>query len=233
MSCRRLEWRIGTAHAVVALMAVAGCRRLPSPGATTAEVPVSVADSTAPADSAVATTVADSDWIRTPAGLMHRSCVHHIPAGAAVHGDTVRTADGGSYVLPRCRYKGISTLPPMMYGPPGVVPPTLALPVDPNLVARVVSRRRERADPPRPYSQMDLEVRIGPATGADAIVIVADGIKVYRRSGIGRLTAVTNDSIADRDVIEIWHDGGPDPRLTRLVGRPVYFALQVVVRGGP
>ena len=41
-----------------------------------------------------------------------------IPAGATVHRDTVQLADGGRYVLPRCRYKWPSSRPIVPYGLP-------------------------------------------------------------------------------------------------------------------
>lgn len=218
---------------VVMLMTVMGCRRssVPSPASTAA--PVGIADSAASVGVASARSGTDTDWVRTPAGLMHRSCVHQLPTGSVLQGDTVRLADGGSYVLPRCRYKGSPSPSAVLYGPYGTMPTSVSLSAQPNLVARVVSRRRERADWPRPYSQMNLEVTIGQVADAEAAVVLGDSIKVYRRSRTGQLTAVTNDSIADGDEIEVWHDGGPEPRASGLAGRPVYFALQVVVRGSP
>jgi hypothetical protein len=221
-------------RAMLALIIGAGCRQVPLP-----EVPGTAARNAAAArdtllDIALPTSAPDSEWVRTPAGLMHRSCVHQIPAGAEVLlGDTVRLADGSRYVLPRCRYKGRSSRPAVLYGLPSVSVPTPAsLPALPDLVARVVSGAREGANRSRPYSRIVLEVTIGQGADSDAVVVVGDSIKVYRRNGPGQRMAVTNDSIAGGDEIEVWH-GGPEPGASRLVGRPVYYALQVVVRGRP
>src|SRR3982074_3371885 len=91
-----------TAYATLALTIATGCkttlphRTAPSPKSATA------AASPDP-DSATAAIAADTDWIRTPAGLYHRSCVHEIPDGAVVGMDNVvRRRDGTSYTLPPC-----------------------------------------------------------------------------------------------------------------------------------
>ena len=235
MLSRNRSRRSRAMSVILALIIGAGCRQSSLPNASGTEPRAVAAARDTLLDSTLIRTAPDSEWVQTPAGLMHRSCVHQIPAGATVLSrDTVRRADGSRYVLPRCRYRGRSSLPIELYELPSASSSTPAsLPAQPSLVARVVTAGRQRASWPRPYSQLDLEVTIGQTADSDAVVVVGDSIKVYRRRGSGQLMAVTNDSITAGDEIEVWHGGGPDPRGSRLVGRPVYFALQVVVRGSP
>ena len=53
-----------------------------------------------------------ADYVSTPAGWYHRSCVHEIPNGA--HVDTagvVTRRDGVKYRIPKCRYRPYPTAP--------------------------------------------------------------------------------------------------------------------------
>ena len=52
-------------------------------------------------------------YVPTPAGWLHKSCVHEIPDGARVmaRSRVVARRDGTSYQVPRCRYPAYSTLP--------------------------------------------------------------------------------------------------------------------------
>ena len=52
------------------------------------------------------------DYLPTPAGWWHRSCVHAIPEGAKVLRDRhVRREDGTTYRLPQCQYPAFPRLP--------------------------------------------------------------------------------------------------------------------------
>lgn len=52
------------------------------------------------------------DYVATPAGLYHRSCVHEIPMGATVGRDrVVRRRDGSTYRLPTCSFAPRPTVP--------------------------------------------------------------------------------------------------------------------------
>src|SRR2546425_8344311 len=46
-----------------------------------------------------------ANYVRTPAGWYHRSCVHEIEEGALVEKDgLVRRRDGTTYQIPKCLY---------------------------------------------------------------------------------------------------------------------------------
>ncbi len=56
--------------------------------------------------------VPGGDYVVTPAGWWHRSCVHAIPKGAKVLRDRhVRREDGTTYRLPQCRHPAFPRLP--------------------------------------------------------------------------------------------------------------------------
>jgi hypothetical protein len=63
------------------------------------------------------------DYVATPMGLYHRSCVHEIPAGAIVDRlGLVTRRDGIAYLIPQCAYQHFSSLPsaPLDPSPPQV-----------------------------------------------------------------------------------------------------------------
>lgn len=88
------------------------------------EQPVSVRDSQDPA--AQLSVAPAGDYVRTPAGWWHRSCVHEIPEGAHLARDgRVTRGDGTTYQLPDCTYvsyptrrniRADSVLPPTVNG---------------------------------------------------------------------------------------------------------------------
>lgn len=62
---------------------------------------------TAPLQANEASTLSPgSDYIRTPSGWYHRSCVHEIPNGAHVgEGGLVTRVDGSTFQIPKCAYQ--------------------------------------------------------------------------------------------------------------------------------
>lgn len=63
------------------------------------------------------------DYVVTPMGLYHRSCVHEIPAGAIVDRQgRVTRRDGVAYQIPQCAYEHFSSMPngPFDPSPPQV-----------------------------------------------------------------------------------------------------------------
>lgn len=89
------------ACAVLGTVIATGCQDS-TPPHPTALVPEQPNRSTS--SSPEAATAPDSDWVRTPTGEFHRSCVHYIPDGAVVDGDTVRFRDGRVSALPVCLF---------------------------------------------------------------------------------------------------------------------------------
>lgn len=93
------------------------------------EQPLSVSEETVP-DGALSGAIVRSqdDYVTTPAGRYHRSCVHEIPDGARVSKSRrVERSDGTSYQIPACSYpvyrnrpdptpRGIEPLPPTTNG---------------------------------------------------------------------------------------------------------------------
>src|SRR6266567_2633759 len=81
---------------LLALGLTAGCGESPS----------------APPSSSISTSKAalqdPSDYVPTPAGWMHRSCVHVIGNDACLDDRTgiVTRQDGSTYVIPKCQYSG-------------------------------------------------------------------------------------------------------------------------------
>ena len=68
--------------------------------------PVHASSQSSAGASSTAITAAQGDYVATPAGWYHRSCIHEIPAGARVdrrHGLVTRR-DGSTYQLPTCLY---------------------------------------------------------------------------------------------------------------------------------
>jgi hypothetical protein len=59
----------------------------------------------------------DTNYVATPAGLYHRSCVHEIPNGSHVRGDTIVLPSGQINVLPHCAF------PHRRFGPSPNQPP--------------------------------------------------------------------------------------------------------------
>ena len=81
-------------------------------------------------DQTVTATTAQSDeYVRTPAGLYHKSCVHEIPIGARVNVQrVVHKRDGKSYVLPTCNFPSYPNVPGWAKGGsrrPGETVPTI------------------------------------------------------------------------------------------------------------
>jgi len=54
-------------------------------------------------DSSASDSLVD-DYVYTPAGLYHRSCVHELPAGARVNGNEIIHRDGSMTLLPTCHF---------------------------------------------------------------------------------------------------------------------------------
>lgn len=228
--CRCLR----TAYPTLALIIFTGCQKASLPNATTAAPQIAAAAAAPAADSATAAIAADTDWIRTPAGLVHRSCVHEIPEGAVVRKDSVRRRDGTTYALPVCRFKARSNFgPAVRYGPASVSTAPVSLPAAPNFVVHVVNARRESGISPAlgPYSQLDLDVAIASATDRNAVVIVDKIARVYTRHGTGGLIVVTADSIAIGDLLEVWHNGNASSGTVQWPpAPPAYFAIQIVIQ---
>jgi hypothetical protein len=64
------------------------------------------------------------DYVVTPMGLYHRSCVHELPAGAIMDRlERVTRRDGTAYQIPQCAYPHFSSLP---RGPFDQTPPQVA-----------------------------------------------------------------------------------------------------------
>jgi hypothetical protein len=228
--CRHLR----TTCTSLALTIAAGCQKASLPNATTAAPKIAAAEAAPAPDTATAAIAADSDWIRTPAGLYHRSCVHEIPEGAVVKKDSVRRRDGTSYALPVCRFKARSTFrPAVLYGPSNVSTAPVSVPAAPNFVAHVLNARRESGVSPAigSYSQLDLDVAIAPATDGNAVVIVDKNARVYTRHETRGLSVVAADSIAVGDVLEVWHNGNAGSGTVQWPPNPpVYHAVQIVIR---
>ena len=85
----------------VATLLVAACSDPAGPGLTP------------PGEADLAVVAGNSaDYIQTPAGLYHRSCVHKIPDAAVVNANRqVRLPTGASYQIPRCLYPPRSSVP--------------------------------------------------------------------------------------------------------------------------
>ncbi len=85
------------------LVALAGCTEQPTSTAATSR-----------GGSNTSTTLAatQSEYIATPRGLYHRSCVHEIPRGARVDASGLVTrADHSTYQIPKCAYASNQTSP--------------------------------------------------------------------------------------------------------------------------
>ena len=64
------------------------------------------------ADRSSAALMAQGDYVATPAGWWHRSCVHGVPNGAHMdRNGIVRRPDGSTFQIPRCRYAAYPTRP--------------------------------------------------------------------------------------------------------------------------
>ena len=71
---------------------------------------------------ATAVVAPQGDYVITPSGWYHRSCVHEIPHGARVAiGGLVTRADRSTFAIPRCLYPSYRTIPPNALG--GINPP--------------------------------------------------------------------------------------------------------------
>jgi hypothetical protein len=230
--CRHLT----TAYTTLALTIATGCTTT-VPHRTAASPRSATAAASPDPDSATAAIAADTDWIRTPAGLSHRSCVHEIPAGAVVGVDNVvRRRDGTSYTLPPCLFPGHSSIPrELRYGAsnPSTTPPMpVSAPTAPTFVARVVTAHRDTATGPMgPHSLLDLVVAIAPATVGNAGVIVGAAAWVYIRHGTQGLSIAAADSIVTGDELEVWHDGSAAFKSVHSPpGTPAYVATRIVIR---
>ncbi len=73
---------------------------IPTGAIPTAATAGSVSDDAA----AYAAAEQSSDWVRTPAGLVNKACVHHLPAGAKLVNDRVVTAAGQVQAPDTCAY---------------------------------------------------------------------------------------------------------------------------------
>jgi hypothetical protein len=106
--CRHLR----TAYTMLAVTTAIGCQET-TPPHPTAPTPESASRTTIPSPERDTSAIAaDSDWVRTPAGEFHRSCVHEIPDGAVVDKDSVRRRDDTSYLLPVCKFAArLMTIP--------------------------------------------------------------------------------------------------------------------------
>src|SRR6266568_4644975 len=59
------------------------------------------------------------DFVATPAGWFHRSCVHEIPNGAKVDAaGNVTRADGTTFQIPKCQYASTWNVPQPRSAPP-------------------------------------------------------------------------------------------------------------------
>jgi hypothetical protein len=226
--------RSPAASIALAMIMGTSCRQASPPNVAATVASDSIITLAPTIDSALAMPGADTIWVRTPAGLMHRSCVHEVPSGAAVvRGDTVVLADGGRYVIPRCRFRGFSTIPRLeAYGPPNVAPDTMSLPQQPNFLAHVTGTFRENGLHPVSgrYSQLDLDVTTTQVPDR-TVVIVGDRTKVYVRRGGEHLVVIAADSIVVGDELEVWHGGEADrPVLPATPRIHVYYASQVIIR---
>lgn len=65
---------------------------------------------------AYARAIRSGDWIRTPDGLMYKTCVYHIPSGARINGDTIVYRGGATHRMAPCAH------------------PTLAYPAGSNVI---------------------------------------------------------------------------------------------------
>jgi hypothetical protein len=68
-----------------------------------------------------------SDYLPTPGGYRHRSCVHEIEEGARVEGQRVLRKDGTSYELPTCKFPLLADLKdaaPLSRASSATTPPT-------------------------------------------------------------------------------------------------------------
>ncbi len=74
--------------------------------------PTSVARQMATGNPSEALTKIQDDYVATPAGWYHRSCVHQIEDGARVgKGGLVRRKNGTTYQIPKCLYRRYPTQP--------------------------------------------------------------------------------------------------------------------------
>lgn len=104
---RQRSW---TAGVFIVIALASACDRAPAPYATAPRPPSASKDNVPQENTALAE--GDSDWVRTPAGILHRTCVHEIPRGAVLGRErVVRRHDGSSYTLPACKYAARWTVP--------------------------------------------------------------------------------------------------------------------------
>ncbi len=92
--------------ASAAVGAAAGADAAQRPGAVSAASAAAVSPNVSSDPAAFAAALKSPDWVRTPNGLMYKSCVHKLPPGASVGADgAVIDADGARQAPPKqCPY---------------------------------------------------------------------------------------------------------------------------------
>lgn len=104
-------------------------------------------------------------------------------------------------------------------------------PTVPDFIARVSQVHYEDGlSPMGPMSQYDLWLTISPATSPNAGLVIGRNVPVFVRSSAGTVMPASVCSIAQGDIVEVWHDQTvANGAVEAPPSAPAFFGTQVVI----